>query len=95
MVRMGGEEFLIVLHGVDKNKGFDVAERIRNEVSLQRISCGGTNISYNVSIGIADSNDSDKEPELLNLADEALYRSKESGRNRTTVYEKNDAIKKA
>jgi diguanylate cyclase (GGDEF)-like protein len=88
--RIGGEEFAVVLPDLDKNSAFIIAERIRKKVeesSLQIIE--GKTINYTVSIGIADSEDSEiSQDNLLHKADKALYTAKETSRNCTVIYSK-------
>ncbi|ADU69653.1 GGDEF domain-containing protein [Pantoea sp. At-9b] len=80
--RLGGEEFAAILPG-DSEQAQMVCERIRVATQLSLPD----NISYTVSIGYATSSQEDLHfPTLLALADEALYRAKASGRNRTEQY---------
>jgi diguanylate cyclase (GGDEF)-like protein len=76
-----------VLPGIDRNSAFIIAERIRKKVeesSLQIIE--GKTINYTVSIGIADSEDSEiSQDNLLHKADKALYTAKETSRNCTVI----------
>ncbi|EPG66471.1 diguanylate cyclase [Leptospira wolffii] len=89
--RYGGEEFAIILPETDSGKALVVAETIRARVQDLKISHEASDVSpfVSVSIGIAStvpdkkSNHLDK---LLEESDKALYRSKESGRNKVTVY---------
>ncbi|MFB5650483.1 diguanylate cyclase [Leptospira wolffii] len=89
--RYGGEEFAIILPETDSEKAIVVAETIRARVQDLKISHEASDVSpfVSVSIGIAStvpdkkSNHLDK---LLEESDKALYRSKESGRNKVTVY---------
>jgi diguanylate cyclase (GGDEF)-like protein len=80
--RFGGEEFCVLLEGIDKKKAFKVAcalcERIeKKKIILRRIE---TNIT--VSIGIATfPSDATDEVELIQKADAALYEAKQKGRN--------------
>jgi diguanylate cyclase (GGDEF)-like protein len=77
--RIGGEEFLVVLPGMELVEGLEVAERIRQVVLDLRP--GGVEIT--VSLGVAQGSGSDVEFERLYArADEALYVAKREGRNR-------------
>ena len=81
--RMGGEEFNIILPGVDSSGALVAAERIRKTiegVELDRI--GHITASVGVATYLEHSDDLD---ELLELADQAMYESKRNGRNRVTV----------
>lgn len=80
--RLGGEEFAAIIpaHAAE---AWLWCERIRLAAQLSQPD----NIAYSVSIGFAASNNSEQRFEaLLALADEALYRAKSSGRNRTEQY---------
>jgi diguanylate cyclase (GGDEF)-like protein len=82
--RYGGEEFAVVLPTVDEAAALMVAERIRSRTETSLIALGpGITDRMTVSIGIstAPSQGNDRLG-LLRLADEALYRAKQGGRNR-------------
>jgi diguanylate cyclase (GGDEF)-like protein len=85
--RYGGEEFALYLYQADREKALHAAERLRLIIGQTRFEFGGKEVGITASLGIAcypsDGRDS---REILERADEALYRSKQGGRNRTTVY---------
>jgi diguanylate cyclase (GGDEF)-like protein len=85
--RYGGEEFAVALPGVEKETAIDIAERIRARTDTTLISLApGISDRISVSIGIAFAPDHAQDRiALLRLADEALYRAKEAGRNRVAV----------
>ena len=81
--RMGGEEFNVVLPGVDSAGGLVAAERLRRaieNVELEKI--GHITASIGVSSYPEHSDDLD---ELLEITDQAMYVSKRNGRNRVTM----------
>ncbi len=81
--RMGGEEFNVILPGVDSAGGQVFAERIRKSieaVTLEKI--GHITASLGVATYMEHSEDID---ELLELVDHAMYESKRNGRNRVTL----------
>jgi diguanylate cyclase (GGDEF)-like protein len=82
--RYGGEEFAVVLPGVDESTALAVAERIRSRTESTLISLApGITDRISVSIGIASApHQAHDRITLLRLADEALYRAKQAGRNR-------------
>jgi diguanylate cyclase (GGDEF)-like protein len=83
VVRLGGEEFLLLLPGVlDETALLDVAENVRADVAAKAIPVGSDDIDVTVSVGaaIADARSHDVEA-LLVAADRALYAAKRSGRN--------------
>ena len=81
--RMGGEEFNLVLPGVDSAGGLVAAERIRKAIeSVELEKIGHITASLGVATYLDHSDDID---ELLELTDQAMYESKRSGRNRVTL----------
>jgi diguanylate cyclase (GGDEF)-like protein len=83
IARWGGEEFVVVLEGRTAQSAFDIAERIRTDLAS---ACQLTHTpQMTVSFGIADSTMGSAFEHLVRIADDALYQSKEGGRNRTTI----------
>ncbi len=83
VARMGGEEFNILLPGVDSQGGMVAAERIRKAIESRKIDVIG---NVTASIGVATYLEhSDNVNELLELTDQAMYLSKKNGRNRVTM----------
>lgn len=84
--RMGGEEFVVLCPGSVAGAAAEGAERLRAAVEANRIKRGGTKISVNISVGVAEKSSATLKPDdLLRNADEALYESKRGGRNRVWV----------
>ena len=82
--RFGGEEFVVVLPETPPSRGVQVAERIRRAVAEHAFERGrGLDPIYvTVSIGLASfPADATTADELLNAADEAVYKAKAEGRN--------------
>ncbi|MDJ0878498.1 MAG: diguanylate cyclase [Halieaceae bacterium] len=88
LARYGGEEFCLVLDDIDLERARVIAERIRLAVMEGDPSSFASTIKVTSSFGLSLWNRSlaDKE-ELINNADRALYRAKESGRNRVLAWE--------
>ncbi len=89
VARYGGEEFVILVKQPTE-KGLErIAERIREQIAHEPFECQKTRVSVTVSLGAAltipDRQGSDSHRELIAAADECLYQSKHSGRNRVTI----------
>lgn len=81
--RYDGDEFAIVLAETPMSGALVFAERIRGAVEHEEIQVGGTRIEVTLSVGVAEWNPEMRLPEdLIALADAALYRAKNTGRNR-------------
>ena len=85
LVRYGGEEFAILLPGTGVDEARSIAERLRTMVAANEISSGEATFKITVSIGIAAVQHEGKLEDFFGAADQALYRAKESGRNRVEV----------
>jgi diguanylate cyclase (GGDEF)-like protein len=79
--RYGGEEFLILLNGVDKETTLAVAERIRAAVAAP----ADDQPRVTMSIGVALRSPKEDRDSLIKRADRALYEAKTGGRNRVAV----------
>ena len=80
--RMGGEEFAFVLPDQDLPVAIRVAECIRLEFEISMIEWGVDSNAATVSIGLATTRQTSTVENLMDAADEALYRAKANGRNR-------------
>ena len=86
--RVGGEEFAILLRETGHEQALEVAERLRAAIaSTPVIIENGGVLQLTASLGVTSLVDSQSNIDvLLNQADQALYRSKDGGRNRVTSY---------
>jgi diguanylate cyclase (GGDEF)-like protein len=82
--RYGGEEFLLILPGMGTDGSFQRAEEIRKSVSMMRLEFQGKGVQeITTSIGVSTYPQAGYTvDELIRAADQALYKAKESGRNR-------------
>jgi diguanylate cyclase (GGDEF)-like protein len=81
--RVGGEEFLALLPGVDLPVAVEAAERIRRAVAAAPVSVDERALAVTVSLGCASLRPADEDGRgLLARADERLYAAKRGGRNR-------------
>ncbi len=83
-VRFGGEEFCVLVRQTQADAMFELAEKLRHHV--EHLQPAGVDIT--ISLGLASTED---HPDLhlsefLNKADQALYHSKEQGRNRASLF---------
>jgi diguanylate cyclase (GGDEF)-like protein len=78
----------VVLSDTDKAGAQIFAERLRKAVEALQVQFNDQTIRFTVSLGVADlSQPSNDHADLIARADQALYTSKKTGRNRVTVYE--------
>ena len=83
--RYGGEEFIVLLTETDDAGAHRVAERIRNAVAQIALPGARGEIRATASIGATSSWPGSEVTAMITAADDALYRAKSTGRNRTVV----------
>lgn len=82
--RFGGEEFTVLLPGLDAGAARDVAERLRTQVAAATLAHHGRMLDrISISLGLAASPADGPANAILRAADAALLQAKASGRNRT------------
>ncbi len=87
--RYGGEEFAIVLYYTDEAAAYQAAERLRTMVESHEVQDNGNVLRVTISVGVATFphekiHDS---KELIEHADQALYKAKDNGRNRVEAFD--------
>jgi diguanylate cyclase (GGDEF)-like protein len=92
LARFGGEEFVITFTDIDRKKGKQFAERIRQKIASLGWKVQGQEVKITTSIGVhclveeALEQDSFDIDALLNYADQALYAAKAGGRNSVVFF---------
>lgn len=90
VTRFGGEEFLIVLSGVQVEEAVKIAESIRQDIENLNIEHSASGVSQHVSVSVgisycAETLQSKDTDIAINEADQALYKAKELGRNQVVL----------
>ncbi|MCP4119250.1 MAG: diguanylate cyclase [Desulfobacteraceae bacterium] len=83
--RWGGEEFIALLPETGIDHAVMVAERVRKQVEEMVVETGNGPIKVSITIGVACFAEDRTVDECIGLADAALYRGKEKGRNRVEI----------
>jgi diguanylate cyclase (GGDEF)-like protein len=83
--RYGGEEFLVVLPGCDTATILHLAERLRQSIADRPVEQDGFSVPITLSLGAATWKEGASSAGLIRSADDALYRAKSSGRNRSEL----------
>jgi diguanylate cyclase (GGDEF)-like protein len=86
--RVGGEEFVVLLHTADTTTGARVAERVRSSLAAVEWTHPMVGQLVTASIGLAERRQGESIDQLLDRADRALYEAKRTGRNRVVVSRK-------
>lgn len=86
--RLGGEEFAILMPDTTAEAAIQAAERIRKAIEELELDVDGQRIAVTASFGVAvfEKTGDDTIHDLFTRADRALYRAKQSGRNRVEVF---------
>lgn len=90
--RYGGEEFVVLLIDTECENATLFAERLRKNIADSTVTYDSEDIKYSVSLGLTQlGRDVRDYTQWLEQADQALYYSKEHGRNRLTVFDRMNA----
>lgn len=82
--RLGGEEFSVLLHGIDTDNLYNRLDDFRREIAIANIPIGDHHLSTSVSLGVVFSSD-EALSKQMSEADNALYMAKENGRNQIMI----------
>ena len=83
--RYGGEEFMLVLPNCNAHSAQQLADDIRQRFKALRFAAKGQEFTVTLSAGIACASDNADATALIAMADEALYRAKQNGRDRSEI----------
>lgn len=84
--RWGGEEFIVLLQGVNLKSISYIAEKLRAMIASSVITTNeGAQVSITASIGAAVVRDTDSMTSIVERADQLMYQSKQNGRNQVTL----------
>lgn len=84
LARLGGEEFAIVIQGVDEDQLYNRLDDFRRAISVAQIAFEQQHISFSVSLGLI-CNSQESLAKQMSLADSALFNAKENGRNQVSI----------
>lgn len=80
--RWGGEEFLILLENESLDKAVILAEELRKALESKTFQIGNINLKITMSFGVSEQILEHSFQEIVQLADQNLYKAKETGRNK-------------
>ena len=88
VARYGGEEFAVVLVNTTTEAAMTVAQRIVDNIADFNFSLEDKEVNMTISSGLSEyPNDSDRLKDLIQYADQGLYKTKENGGNGVTIYQ--------
>ncbi len=93
VARWGGEEFICLLPGTDRNGAKNVAEKIRTKIGTSAFQCNDDTVFVTATLGICLYDGSCSLDTCINRADEALYKGKRQGRNQVNIWNRITTIK--
>ncbi len=82
LARYGGEEFVIILPETDAEEGFHVMQRVQRELTKNIFLHNNQKVLITFSAGVAQRQAQEPQEQVIQRADEAMYRAKHAGRNR-------------
>ncbi|MFI8582005.1 sensor domain-containing diguanylate cyclase [Ectopseudomonas khazarica] len=85
LCRWGGEEFILLLKNTDRQAAHDLAEKLRQQCAEQRYAIAEQTLQVTASLGLSQWQPGESLHSLLGRTDRALYRAKQSGRDRVCV----------
>lgn len=86
VARYGGEEFVMLMPNTEESQALEMAENTRKMIQNCGFNSNGEDINLTLSCGISEFSAGDQLDDVFVRADQALYQSKQRGRNCCTVY---------
>lgn len=86
LIRLGGDEFAVLLENTDSHAAYTTAERMRSSVETHPFHIHGRTFPITLSIGVAEIDGKFDATQLLSMADAAMYKAKERGKNRVSSF---------
>ena len=89
--RYGGEEFAVLMYHTTINESYKILEEVRKMIEEEKFfmpieSYHPIKIKKTISIGVVELKEEQTPDEIIKKADDALYKAKESGRNKVCIY---------
>jgi len=84
--RYGGEEFVMLMPNTQEHQALEMAENIRKMIQNCGFNSNGEDINLTLSCGISEFKEDDQLDDVFVRADQALYQSKQRGRNQCTIF---------
>lgn len=86
IARFGGEEFVLIFTEINSQGAFDIVEKLRRSIEECQFVYRDSDVDVTVSFGLTTILESDDIESLFMRADNALYKAKNVGRNRSIVF---------
>ena len=85
-VRFGGEEFLLIMNGVGKDRAYEITDELHENIKNYVVHFEGQDIKLNTSVGVANYPETVDDPDkVLDRSDKAMYYGKTHGRGRIII----------
>ncbi|KTC78456.1 diguanylate cyclase [Legionella cincinnatiensis] len=84
--RYGGEEFVLILPGANLENSQKICNNLRLQFSKYAFAINDQKVYVTISLGISSLNHSYDFNDIVNYADQALYKAKQNGKNQVVVY---------
>lgn len=94
LVRWGGDEFVLLLPGVDLSSAIGIAERIRNQMASRPLDGADGPVEMSVSIGVGSLTEDEEIEDLVRRISALMYEAKSAGKNRVAIANWSDKPKK-